>query len=183
MHTSALSRPESCTLRATSKWVIARAPAHQPFTFKGRMPVPFALGKCLPPWCVFATVLTVNINTVVHMGSTTTVQVVDAAGDHALLQLPSSTLSIILGELNRINGKEVLFHSLCTQSTRSRAFAFLVGSEIGSAFKEVTFHTVMALNQAYWWTGDVSTPIDGPHAERVGRHWMALADPGANSVV
>jgi len=162
--------------------VIARVPAHQPFTFKGRMPVPLAWRKCLPPWCVFATVLTINVNTVVHLGSKIMVQVVDAVGDRALLQLPSSKLSNILGELNRINGKDVLFHSLCTPSTRSRAFEFFDGSEIGGVFKEVTFLTAMAFNQAYWWTGNVATPIDGPHAERVGRHWMALADPGANNV-
>jgi len=71
--------------------------------------------------------------------------------------------------------------SLCTPSTRSRAFEFFDGSEIGGVFKEVTFLTAMAFNQAYWWTGNVATPIDGPHAERVGRHWMALADPGANN--
>jgi len=134
-----------------------------------------------PQWCVFAPVLTINVNTVVHMGSTTMVQVINAVGEHALVQLPSSTLSNILGELNRINGKDVLFHSLCTPSTRSRAFEFFYGSEIGGVFNEVTHHTAMAFNQAYWWTGDVSTPIDGPHAERVGHHWMALADPGTNN--
>jgi len=161
--------------------VIVRAPAHQPFAFKCRMSVPLAWGKCLPPWCVFATVLTINVNTVVQMGSKTTVQVVDAVGEHALVQLPSSTLSNILGELNRINGKDVPLHSLCTPSTRSRAFEFLDGSEVGGVFKDVTFHTAMAFNQAYCWTGDISTPIDGPHAERIGRHWMALADPGTNN--
>jgi len=145
------------------------------------MSVPLAWGKCLPPWCVFATVLTINVNTVVQKGSKTTVQVVDAVGEHALVQLPSSTLSNILGELNRINGKDVPLHSLCTPSTRSRAFEFLDGSEVGGVFKEVTFHTAMAFNQAYCWTGDISTPIDGPHAERIGRHWMALADPGTNN--
>jgi len=145
------------------------------------MPVPLAWGRFLPPWCVFATVLTITFNTVVQMGSTKTVQVVDAVGEHALVQLPSSTLSNILGKLNRINGKDVLFHALCTPSTRSRAFEFFDGSEIGGVFKEVTFHTAMAFNQAYWWTGDVSTPINRPHAERIGRHWMALADPGTNN--
>jgi len=48
VHTSALSRPETCTLRATSNLVVVRAPAHQPFTFNGRMPAPLASGKCLP---------------------------------------------------------------------------------------------------------------------------------------
>ena len=174
VHTSALSRPESCMLRATSSLVIARAPAHQPFTFKRSRPAPHAWGKCLPPWCVFATVLTMTVNTIVHIESTTTVQVVDAVDEHALLQLPSSTL-------NRTNGKNVLFHSLCPPSTRSCSFDFFDGSEIGDVFKEVTFHSAMAFNQAHWWTGDVSTPIDGPHAERVGRQCMALADPGASN--
>jgi len=116
------------------------------------------------------------------MGSTTTVQVVDAVVEHALVRLPSSTLSNVLDELNRINGKDVLFHSLCTPSTRSRAFEFFDRSEIGGVFKEVTFHTAMAFNQANWWTVDVSTPVDGPHAERIGSHWMALADPGTNHI-
>jgi len=85
------------------------------------MPVPLTSGKCLPPWRVFATAITLNVNTAVHMGSTTTVQVVDAVGEHALVQLPSSTLSDILGELNRINGIDELIHCLCTSSTHSRA--------------------------------------------------------------
>jgi len=109
------------------------------------------------------------------------VQVVDAVSEHALVTLPSSTLSNVLGELKRIDGRDELFQSLCTPSTRSRAFEIFDGFEIGGVFKKVTLHTAMAFNQAYWWTGDVSSPIDGPHAERTGLHWMALADSGTNN--
>jgi len=125
--------------------------------------------------------VTIYVNKVMHIGSTTTLQVVGAVGEHALVQLPSLTLSNSLGELNRINGKHVLNFSLCTPSRRSRAFQVFDGLNVAGVSEEASFRTAMAVNQAHWWTGDISTQTDGPLAEHIGRHWMALADPGTSN--
>jgi len=113
--------------------------------------------------------VTIYVNKVMHIGSTTTLQVVGAVGEHALVQLPSLTLSNSLGELNRINGKHVLNFSLCTPSRRSRAFQVFDGLNVAGVFEEASFRTAMAVNQAHWRTGDISTQTDGPLAEHIGR--------------
>lgn len=181
VHASPLPNSEERTLRAISDLLMGRAAPEQPGTFLSRMPLPLAYAKCLPPFSVFSSVLTVNVNTLNTAGTNTTVQVVDCVGEHALLTLPSRSLSNLLGELNRVSMDAALFHALATPSTASRDFCWVDNPVVGGVVRETTFSTGLSFNQAYWWTDLISTPISALQAERFSRDWLALADvEGAN---
>ncbi|KAK1860112.1 hypothetical protein I4F81_002702 [Pyropia yezoensis] len=182
VHTAMLSQPEPHTLRAASNMVLAVAPTGCPGIFMDSLPIPLAWAKSLPPWCVFSSVLTLNMQTIRSMGATSSVQVVDRVGEHAMLTMPSRNLSNLLGELNRVTLTDVLFPSLCSPSNASRAFHFGDGATVEGVFKEVNFTTGMTYNQTYWWVPMVSTPVPTLEADRIAREWMAHAEPGANNV-
>lgn len=143
VHTAMLSQPEPHTLRAASNMVLAVAPTGCPGIFMDSLPIPLAWAKSLPPRCVFSSVLTLNMQTIRSMGATSSVQVVDRVGEHAMLTMPSRNLSNLLGELNRVTLTDVLFPSLCSPSNASRAFHFGDGATVEGVFKEVNFTTGM----------------------------------------
>ncbi|KAK1862175.1 hypothetical protein I4F81_004750 [Pyropia yezoensis] len=177
VHTAMLSQPEPHTLRAASNMVLAVAPTGCPGIFMDSLPIPLAWAKSLPPWCVFSSVLTLNMQTIRSMGATSSVQVVDRVGEHAMLTMPSRNLSNLLGELNRVTLTDVLFTSLCSPSNASRAFHFGDGATVEGVFKEVNFTTGMTFNQTYWWVPMVSTPVPTLEADRIAANGWHMRSP------
>lgn len=175
VHVSPLASAEERTLRAKGDVLMDLAMSDQPGTFMDRMPLPLAYATCLPPFSVLSSILTVNVDTWNNVGTNTIHQVVEIVGEHALVVLPSRSLTNLLGELNLVSMSASLFRALATPSTASRNFSWMDDRVGHGVMRETTFSTGMSFNQASWWADSISIPVSALRSERFGPDWLALS--------